>query len=149
MFIQLTMMNLKLSQTPAELHMWNCCVEPLSACPSLQFCEVITVYWLKDLSGQVVRVLLDYMDHVNLCSKLKAAVMEQPQWPDICRLQGEVNQTCSIPSPDSDSCDNRAVFINLFSPCHPPQRTPALCSISAVCGSVNVLVAFVCDLLSS
>uniref|UniRef100_H2SGL2 Ankyrin repeat and SOCS box containing 14 n=1 Tax=Takifugu rubripes TaxID=31033 RepID=H2SGL2_TAKRU len=51
------------------------------------FCEVITVSWLKHLSGQVVRVLLDYVDHVTLCSKLKGAVMEQPQWPDICRLQ--------------------------------------------------------------
>ncbi|XP_028285503.1 dynein heavy chain 12, axonemal isoform X2 [Parambassis ranga] len=51
------------------------------------FCEVITVSWLKHLSGHVVRVLLDYVDHMTLCSKLKAAVMEQKQWPDICRLQ--------------------------------------------------------------
>lgn len=51
------------------------------------FCEVITVSWLKHLSGRVVRILLDYVDHVTLCSKLKAAVMEQQQWPDICRLQ--------------------------------------------------------------
>ena len=55
-----------------------------------QFCEVITVSWLKHLSGQVVLVLLDYLDHVTLCSKLKAAVMEQQQWPDICRLQGKL-----------------------------------------------------------
>uniref|UniRef100_A0A3B5MVC8 SOCS box domain-containing protein n=1 Tax=Xiphophorus couchianus TaxID=32473 RepID=A0A3B5MVC8_9TELE len=54
---------------------------------SAQFCEVITVYWLKDLSGHVVRVLLDYVDHVMLCSKLKAVLMEQNQWTDICRLQ--------------------------------------------------------------
>ncbi|KAF3856751.1 hypothetical protein F7725_017474 [Dissostichus mawsoni] len=53
----------------------------------MTFCEVITVSWLKHLSGQVVLVLLDYLDHVTLCSKLKAAVMEQQQWPDICRLQ--------------------------------------------------------------
>ncbi|XP_040889094.1 dynein heavy chain 12, axonemal-like [Toxotes jaculatrix] len=51
------------------------------------FCEVITVSWLKHLSGHVVRVLLDYVDHVTLCSKLKAAVMEQQQWTEICRLQ--------------------------------------------------------------
>ncbi|XP_034535658.1 dynein heavy chain 12, axonemal-like [Notolabrus celidotus] len=51
------------------------------------FCEVITVSWLKHLSGQLVLVLLDYVDHVTLCSKLKAAVMEQQQWPDICRVQ--------------------------------------------------------------
>uniref|UniRef100_A0A3P8WTT3 Ankyrin repeat and SOCS box containing 14 n=1 Tax=Cynoglossus semilaevis TaxID=244447 RepID=A0A3P8WTT3_CYNSE len=57
------------------------------------FCEVITVSWLKHLSGQVVRILLDYVDHVALCSKLKATVMEQPEWPDICSLQGELKQT--------------------------------------------------------
>ncbi|XP_012773896.3 dynein axonemal heavy chain 12 isoform X1 [Maylandia zebra] len=51
------------------------------------FCEVITVSWLKHLSGHVVRVLLDYVDHVTMCSKLKAVLMEQKQWPDICRLQ--------------------------------------------------------------
>ncbi|XP_047440005.1 dynein axonemal heavy chain 12-like [Mugil cephalus] len=51
------------------------------------FCEVITVSWLKHLSGHVVRVMLDYLDHARLCSKLKAALMEQKQWPDICRLQ--------------------------------------------------------------
>ncbi|XP_059184474.1 dynein axonemal heavy chain 12-like isoform X2 [Centropristis striata] len=51
------------------------------------FCEVITVSWLKHLSGEVVRMLFDYLDHVTLCSKLKAALMEQKQWPDICRLQ--------------------------------------------------------------
>lgn len=51
------------------------------------FCEVITVSWLKHLSGHIVLILLDYVDHVSLCSKLKAAIMEQKQWPDICRLQ--------------------------------------------------------------
>lgn len=49
---------------------------------------MITVTWLKHLSGHVVRVLLDYVDHVSLCSKLKAVLMEQQQWADICRLQG-------------------------------------------------------------
>ncbi|XP_051269910.1 dynein axonemal heavy chain 12-like isoform X3 [Dicentrarchus labrax] len=51
------------------------------------FCEVITVTWLKQLSGQVVRILLDYVDHVTFCSQLKMVLMEQPEWPDICRLQ--------------------------------------------------------------
>ncbi|KAM9364896.1 dynein axonemal heavy chain 12 [Pholidichthys leucotaenia] len=51
------------------------------------FCEVITVSWLKYLSGHVVRVLLDYVDHVTLCSKLKEALMEQKEWNEICSLQ--------------------------------------------------------------
>lgn len=39
----------------------------------------------------MVRVLLDYLDHVTLCSKLKAVLAEQEQWADICRVQGEGN----------------------------------------------------------
>ncbi|XP_056130606.1 dynein axonemal heavy chain 12 [Lampris incognitus] len=54
------------------------------------FCEVITVYWLKHVSGQVVQIMLDYMDHVTFCSKLKSALMEQKQWPDICKVQENV-----------------------------------------------------------
>ncbi|XP_034725365.1 dynein heavy chain 12, axonemal-like [Etheostoma cragini] len=67
------------------------------------FCEVISVSWLKHLSGQLVRIMLDYLDHVTLCSKLKAAVMEQQQWPDICRLQDLIrtlccNNRCGVPT---------------------------------------------------
>ncbi|XP_068578301.1 dynein axonemal heavy chain 12 [Cebidichthys violaceus] len=70
------------SHVPEDYEGWSD-----SVIKDTMFCEVITLYWLKDLSGQVVRVMLDYLDHVPLCSKLKAAVMEQQQWPDICRLQ--------------------------------------------------------------
>ncbi|XP_068451960.1 dynein axonemal heavy chain 12 [Clinocottus analis] len=70
------------SHIPEDYEGWS-----NSVIKDTMFCEVITVYWLKELSGQVVRVLLDYLDHVTLCCKLKAAVMEQQQWPDICRLQ--------------------------------------------------------------
>ncbi|OXB83029.1 UNVERIFIED_CONTAM: hypothetical protein H355_001372 [Colinus virginianus] len=48
-----------------------------------KFCEVITLSWLKHLSGKVVRVMLDYVDHVNICWKLEAALKEQELWPDI------------------------------------------------------------------
>ncbi|XP_046882040.1 dynein axonemal heavy chain 12-like [Hypomesus transpacificus] len=54
------------------------------------FCEVITVYWLKDISGHMVRIMLDYVSHVTFCSKLKAALMEQKQWLDICKIQENV-----------------------------------------------------------
>lgn len=65
---------------------------------SAQFCEVITVYWLKDLSGHVVRILLDYVDHVTLCSKMKAVLSEQGEWPDICKLQGQLwSRTSKLP----------------------------------------------------
>ncbi|XP_068196568.1 dynein axonemal heavy chain 12 isoform X2 [Antennarius striatus] len=51
------------------------------------FCEVITVSWLKHLSAQVVRIMLDYTDHVSFCTKLKNALEEQKQWPEICHIQ--------------------------------------------------------------
>ncbi|KAF4078182.1 hypothetical protein AMELA_G00196430 [Ameiurus melas] len=51
------------------------------------FCEVITVSWLKHFTGQVVRILLDYVDHVTFCSKLKSILAEQKQWPEICKIQ--------------------------------------------------------------
>ncbi|XP_068996935.1 dynein axonemal heavy chain 12 isoform X2 [Embiotoca jacksoni] len=51
------------------------------------FCEVITVSWLKHLSAQVVRIMLDYTDHVSFCPKLKDTLQEQKQWPEICHVQ--------------------------------------------------------------
>lgn len=50
---------------------------------SHQFCEVITLSWLKHVSGKVVRVMLDYVDHVKICWKLEAVLKEQKLWPDI------------------------------------------------------------------
>ncbi|XP_038627560.1 ankyrin repeat and SOCS box protein 14 [Tachyglossus aculeatus] len=47
------------------------------------FCEVITLSWLQHLSGKVVRVMLDYVDRVRICSKLKAVLKEQELWPEI------------------------------------------------------------------
>ncbi|XP_071983391.1 ankyrin repeat and SOCS box protein 14 isoform X2 [Engystomops pustulosus] len=49
----------------------------------LQFCEVITLTWLRHLSGNVVRVMLDYTDHVQFCSKLRETLMKQNLWPEI------------------------------------------------------------------
>ncbi|XP_023571478.1 ankyrin repeat and SOCS box protein 14 isoform X3 [Octodon degus] len=47
------------------------------------FCEVITLSWLQHLSGKVVRVMLDYVDQVRICSKLKAVLQKQGLWPEI------------------------------------------------------------------
>ncbi|XDV51187.1 hypothetical protein PO909_020113, partial [Leuciscus waleckii] len=54
------------------------------------FCEFMSVSWLKHLTGNVVRIMLDYVDHVTICSKLKALLMEQKQWAEICRIQENV-----------------------------------------------------------
>ncbi|XP_067383332.1 dynein axonemal heavy chain 12 [Channa argus] len=58
-----------------------------SVIKDMVFCEVITVSWLKHLSAQVVRIMLDYTDQVSFCTKLKETLMEQKQWPDICHIQ--------------------------------------------------------------
>ncbi|XP_076985043.1 ankyrin repeat and SOCS box protein 14 [Tamandua tetradactyla] len=47
------------------------------------FCEVITLSWLQHLSGKVVRVMLDYVDQVQLCSKLKTVLQNQGLWSEI------------------------------------------------------------------
>eukprot|EP00066_Takifugu_rubripes_P011581 XP_011600847.1 PREDICTED: ankyrin repeat and SOCS box protein 14 [Takifugu rubripes] len=51
------------------------------------FCEVITVSWLTHLSAQVVRIMLDYTDHVCFCTKLKETLEDQKQWLEICEIQ--------------------------------------------------------------
>ncbi|XP_067400310.1 ankyrin repeat and SOCS box protein 14 isoform X1 [Emydura macquarii macquarii] len=50
------------------------------------FCDVITLSWLKHVSGKVVRVMLDYVDHVSVCYKLKAVLKEQTLWPEISSI---------------------------------------------------------------
>ncbi|XP_030590264.1 dynein heavy chain 12, axonemal [Archocentrus centrarchus] len=58
-----------------------------SVIKDMVFCEVITVSWLKHLSAQVVRIMLDYTDQVSFCTKLKDTLQEQKQWPEICHIQ--------------------------------------------------------------
>ncbi|KAG7247457.1 hypothetical protein CRUP_009784, partial [Coryphaenoides rupestris] len=58
-----------------------------SVIKDMMFCEVITVQWLRQLSGQVVRMMLDYTDHVSFCTKLTDTLQEQKQWEEICHIQ--------------------------------------------------------------
>ncbi|XP_061554280.1 dynein axonemal heavy chain 12 isoform X1 [Phycodurus eques] len=58
-----------------------------SVIKDMVFCEVITVSWLKHLSAQLVRIMLDYTNTVSLCAKLREALQEQKQWPEICHIQ--------------------------------------------------------------
>ncbi|KAM4601695.1 uncharacterized protein asb15a [Polymixia lowei] len=50
----------------------------------IPFCEFMSLYCLMHLSGGVVKVLLDYVNHVHICSKLKRILERQQEWPDIC-----------------------------------------------------------------
>ncbi|XP_048405158.1 ankyrin repeat and SOCS box protein 15-like isoform X1 [Stegostoma tigrinum] len=56
-------------------------IEPKSYITS--FCEFITVSWLSHLVGRVVRVLIDYVDYVSFCVKLKPVLEKQKEWPEI------------------------------------------------------------------
>ncbi|XP_016371978.1 ankyrin repeat and SOCS box protein 15-like isoform X2 [Sinocyclocheilus rhinocerous] len=48
------------------------------------FCEFISVAWMAHLAGRVVQTLLDYVNHVDICSKLQCILERQEEWPDIC-----------------------------------------------------------------
>ncbi|XP_058844901.1 dynein axonemal heavy chain 12-like isoform X2 [Acipenser ruthenus] len=67
---------------PADYEGWSSAV-----IKDTMFCEVITLNCLKDISGKVVRIMLDYVDHVPFCSKLKAVLIQQKQWPEIQQIQ--------------------------------------------------------------
>ncbi|XP_025327301.1 ankyrin repeat and SOCS box protein 15 isoform X7 [Canis lupus dingo] len=57
------------------------------------FCEFITVPWMKHLVGSVIRVLIDYMDYIPLCAKLKSALEVQREWPEIRQI---LENPCSL-----------------------------------------------------
>lgn len=44
---------------------------------------------MKHLVGSVIRILIDYMDYVPLCAKLKSALEAQREWPEIRRILGK------------------------------------------------------------
>ncbi|XP_025020607.1 ankyrin repeat and SOCS box protein 15 isoform X4 [Python bivittatus] len=50
------------------------------------FCDFITVPWMKHLVGPIVRILIDYMDYVPLCTKLKFVLETQKEWPEIQQI---------------------------------------------------------------
>ncbi|XP_051857172.1 ankyrin repeat and SOCS box protein 15 isoform X3 [Antechinus flavipes] len=57
------------------------------------FCEFITVPWMKHLVGRVMRILIDYMDYVPLCDKLKSTLEVQKEWPEIRQI---LENPCSL-----------------------------------------------------
>ncbi|XP_063786068.1 ankyrin repeat and SOCS box protein 15-like [Pseudophryne corroboree] len=62
---------------------WTSCVIKDSP-----FCDFITVSWMKHLVGKVIRVLVDYMDYVPICTKLKAVLEVQKEWTEIQEIIG-------------------------------------------------------------
>uniref|UniRef100_A0A3Q3K4V7 SOCS box domain-containing protein n=1 Tax=Monopterus albus TaxID=43700 RepID=A0A3Q3K4V7_MONAL len=58
------------------------CLQP---CPLqvFPFCDFVSVSWLTHLVGSVVRILLDYVSHVNICRNLKRILKRRPEWDEI------------------------------------------------------------------
>ncbi|XP_023275716.1 ankyrin repeat and SOCS box protein 15-like isoform X1 [Seriola lalandi dorsalis] len=52
----------------------------------IPFCEFMSLCCLKHLSGSVVQILLDYVNHIHICSKLRLILEKQKEWPDICEI---------------------------------------------------------------
>uniref|UniRef100_A0A8C2DX43 Ankyrin repeat and SOCS box containing 15a n=1 Tax=Cyprinus carpio TaxID=7962 RepID=A0A8C2DX43_CYPCA len=52
------------------------------------FCDFISVSWLVQFSGRAVRVLLDYVNHVPICSKLKMVLKRHKVWAEISEMLG-------------------------------------------------------------
>ncbi|XP_072529815.1 ankyrin repeat and SOCS box protein 15 [Salminus brasiliensis] len=54
----------------------------------IPFCDFISVSWLAQYAGRAVRVLLDYVIYVPICSKLKMVLGKHKEWPEICDILG-------------------------------------------------------------
>ncbi|XP_042571467.1 ankyrin repeat and SOCS box protein 15 [Cyprinus carpio] len=54
----------------------------------IPFCDFISVSWLVQFSGRAVRVLLDYVNHVPICSKLKMVLKRHKVWAEISEMLG-------------------------------------------------------------
>lgn len=56
---------------------------------------------MAHLAGRVVLTLLDYVNHVHICSKLQHILESQEDWPDICDILSK--------TPVSHSCHSKPV----------------------------------------
>ncbi|XP_029105644.1 ankyrin repeat and SOCS box protein 15-like isoform X2 [Scleropages formosus] len=54
----------------------------------IPFCDFIGLSWLNDMVGNVVRILLDYVSHVPICSSLKRTLEKKKEWSEICDILG-------------------------------------------------------------
>ncbi|XP_026058614.1 ankyrin repeat and SOCS box protein 15-like isoform X1 [Carassius auratus] len=65
---------------------WGCSSEHTSE--KVPFCDFISVSWLVQFSGRAVQVLLDYVNHVIICSKLKMVLKKHKEWTEIAEILG-------------------------------------------------------------
>ncbi|XP_073799336.1 ankyrin repeat and SOCS box protein 15 isoform X1 [Danio rerio] len=55
----------------------------------IPFCDFISVSWLVQFAARAVRVLLDYVNHVPICSKLKMVLKKHKDWAEISEILGK------------------------------------------------------------
>ncbi|KAM6972938.1 ankyrin repeat and SOCS box protein 15 [Aplochiton taeniatus] len=53
----------------------------------IPFCEFISLGCLVHLAGAVVRVLLDYVNQIDICYKFQKILEKQSEWEDICKMR--------------------------------------------------------------
>lgn len=53
----------------------------------------MSVSWLGHVVGSVVRMLLDYVGHVSICSKLRQNLEKRPEWAEISEILGKTAKT--------------------------------------------------------
>ncbi|KAG7456049.1 hypothetical protein MATL_G00247610 [Megalops atlanticus] len=74
----------------------------------MPFCDFISLSYLVHLSGSVVRILLDYVSHVPICSKLKLILEKQREWPEICDILGKPTDTeAPVQTGDPETDDSK------------------------------------------
>ncbi|XP_061898954.1 ankyrin repeat and SOCS box protein 15 isoform X1 [Entelurus aequoreus] len=64
-------------------HHDNACQGTEEAEDKIPFCDFMSLCCLVHLAGGVVRTLLDYLDQVHICSKLRHVLEKQPEWTQI------------------------------------------------------------------
>ncbi|XP_051804474.1 ankyrin repeat and SOCS box protein 15b [Acanthochromis polyacanthus] len=52
----------------------------------ISFCEFVSVSWLAHLVGSVVRMLLDYVSHISICSHLQRILRRRAEWEEISEI---------------------------------------------------------------
>ncbi|XP_030622229.1 ankyrin repeat and SOCS box protein 15-like [Chanos chanos] len=57
--------------------------QPNHPSEKIPFCDFVNVSWLVHLAGRAVRVLLDYVSHVPICSKLRSVLEKHTECAEI------------------------------------------------------------------
>lgn len=62
-----------------------------------QFCEAVSRSSLCRVSGPIISVLLDYVSHVRLCSRLLEVLESRSDWaPIILKARKQQKQCCQV-----------------------------------------------------